>query len=91
MASAINGGMGSVVSPMPRLIILASGWLSWWAFRRRAICGWWVRSGTVLGGTEEGYGVDAMQQAEGGLWQEAQRSGKHCMVIMQAWDAGARC
>ena len=37
MASTMKGGMGSVVSPMPRLMILASGWLSWWALRRRAI------------------------------------------------------
>lgn len=38
MASTMKGGMGSVVSPMPREMILASGLASWWAFRRRAIC-----------------------------------------------------
>lgn len=39
MAAAMNGGIGSVVSPMPREMILASGRDSAWARRRRAIWG----------------------------------------------------
>jgi hypothetical protein len=31
MAFVMTSGMGSVVSPIPRLIILASGYLSKWA------------------------------------------------------------
>ena len=38
IASAMYLGSGSVVSPMPRLMILASGWASWCARRLRAIC-----------------------------------------------------
>jgi len=33
------GGMGSVVSPMPRLMILASGFFARWAALRRLISG----------------------------------------------------
>jgi hypothetical protein len=36
----MKGGMGSVVSPIPREMILASGLASAWARRRRAICCW---------------------------------------------------
>ena len=39
MASATKEGMGSVVSPMPRLMILASGRCFRCALRRFAICG----------------------------------------------------
>lgn len=39
IALAMYCGMGSVVSPMPRLIILASGICSWRARRLRAISG----------------------------------------------------
>ena len=46
MAAAMKGGMGSVVSPMPREMSLASGWASWWARRRRAIC---ARAGVGAG------------------------------------------
>jgi len=39
MALAMKGGRGSVVLPMPREMIFASGRASWCALRRRAISG----------------------------------------------------
>jgi hypothetical protein len=38
IAATMNSGMGSVVSPMPRLMSFASGLFSWCALRRLAIC-----------------------------------------------------
>ena len=43
MASAMDLGMGSVVSPIPKLMIFASGCFSWCARLLLAICGGTVR------------------------------------------------
>ena len=38
-ASVMTFGMGSVVSPIPREMIFASGFFSWWFLRRLPISG----------------------------------------------------
>ena len=47
MASAMDLGMGSVVSPIPKLMIFASGCFSWCARLLLAIC-----EGTVRGSSD---------------------------------------